>query len=280
MTGWNAALAQAARDLAAAGVPGAMRDARLILAHVLRLAPDRIILHLNDTPQAVDLERFFVLVAARAARRPLSHLTGRRMFWGREFTVTPDVLDPRPETEVLVAEALAGPVSRVLDLGTGSGCILLSVLADRPGAAGLGVDLSSAALAVARGNASRLGLADRAGFLQSDWWGAVRGRFDLILSNPPYIAASEMAALSPEVRDHEPHLALTPGGDGLAAYRAIASGAAAHLAPGGRLAVETGPTQGAAVAALFAQAGLTALRILPDLDGRDRVVAARAPGGA
>lgn len=280
MTGWNAALAQAARDLAAAGVPGAMRDARLLLAHVLGLPPDRLILHVNDAPQPDDLERFSALVSARAARRPLSHLTGRRLFWGREFIVTPDVLDPRPETETLVAHALTAPFSRVLDLGTGSGCILLSVLAETPRATGLGIDLSPAALGVAQGNARRLDLADRALFLQSDWWGAVTGRFDLILSNPPYIAQAEMADLSPEVRDHEPHMALTPGGDGLGAYGAIAAGALAHLAPGGRLMVEIGPTQAAAVAAIFARAGLTGLRILPDMDGRDRVVSAMAPGDA
>jgi release factor glutamine methyltransferase len=280
VTGWNTPLAQAARDLAAAGVPGAMRDARLLLAHVLGLPSDRITFHLNDAPQEFDLQRFFALVSARAERRPLSHLTGRRLFWGREFQVTPDVLDPRPETETLVAEALSAPFSRVLDLGTGSGCILLSVLADAPGVTGLGIDLSPAALMVAKGNAGRLGLADRTRFAQSDWWGGVTGRFDLILSNPPYIAQDEMAALSPEVRDHEPHLALTPGGDGLAAYRTIAAGAMAHLSACGRLMVEIGPTQGAAVAGMFAQAGLTDLRILPDMDGRDRVVAAKAPGDA
>jgi release factor glutamine methyltransferase len=279
VTGWNGPLAQAARDLAAAGVPGAMRDARLILAHVLGLPQDRVTLHLNDAPQAHHLERFSALVTARAGRRPLSHLTGRRWFWGREFAVTPDVLDPRPETETLVAEALTHRFGRVLDLGTGSGCILLSVLADRPDATGLGIDLSPAALAVAQDNARRLGVADRAGFALSDWWAAVTGQFDLILSNPPYIAAAEMPDLAPEVRDFEPRMALTPGGDGLDAYRAIAAGARGHLAPGGRLVVEIGPTQGAAVAAMLAGAGLRDPRILPDMDGRDRVVSAQAPVG-
>jgi release factor glutamine methyltransferase len=277
VTGWNGPLAQAARDLAAAGVPGAMRDARILLAHVLAVPVDRLILHLNDAPQEYEIARFSAIVSARAARRPLSHLTGRRLFWGREFAVTPDVLDPRPETETLVAEALAAPFTRVLDLGTGSGCILLSVLADSPDATGLGVDLSPAALSVAQDNARRLGLSDRAAFAPSNWWGAVAGRFDLILSNPPYIAAAEMAALSAEVRDHEPRMALTPEGDGLDAYRAIAAGAIAHLAPGGRLMVEIGPTQRASVAEIFTLAGLTGLRVLPDLDGRDRVVIAAPP---
>jgi release factor glutamine methyltransferase len=143
-------------------------------------------------------------------------------------------------------------------------------------ATGLGSDIHPATLAVAQDNALRLHLAERAMFALSDWFADIPDRFDLILSNPPYIAAAEMAALSPEVR-HEPERALTPGGDGLDAYRAIARGALAHLAPQGRLIVEIGPTQGRTVADLFAAAGLTDLRILPDFDGRDRVVTARAP---
>ena len=154
------------------------------------------------------------------------------------------------------------------------------MLAETGQASGLGVDLSPAALGVAESNARALGLLDRARFAASDWFAAVTGRFDLIVSNPPYIAAAEMAALAPEVRDHEPRLALTDGADGLTAYRAIAAGAVAALAPGGRLIVEIGPTQGAAVAGMFAAAGLAEVRVLRDMDGRDRVVAAllrRAP---
>lgn len=260
--------------LAAAGVEDPLRDARLLLAEAAGLAAGRLSLHLADplTPEAA--LRFEAAVAARESRRPVSQILGRRLFWGREFRVTPAVLDPRPETEILVAAALAEPFSRVLDLGTGSGAILLSLLADRPGARGLGVDLSPAALEVARGNAAALGVA--AGFAPSDWFGAVRGRFDLIVSNPPYIAEAEMPGLAPEVL-FEPRLALTPGGDGLDAYRAIAAGARRHLAPGGRLLVEIGPTQADAVAALMVRAGLTEVRTLHDMDGRDRIVGARAP---
>lgn len=273
---WQPALRAAADRLSAAGVPDAMRDARLLLAHVLGIGSDRLTLHLRDVPQAEQLERFHTLVAARAARAPLSHLTGQRLFWGRPFRVTPDVLDPRPETETLVALALAEPFARVLDLGTGSGAILLSLLAERPAATGTGADVSPAALAVARGNAQALGVAARADFVLSDWCAQISGTYDLIVSNPPYIALDEMAALSPEVREHEPHLALTDGGDGLAAYRAIAAQAPAHLSPGGRLLVEIGASQGLAVAAILASAGLGQVTIHPDLDGRDRVVAARA----
>jgi release factor glutamine methyltransferase len=192
--------------------------------------------------------------------------------------VTPDTLDPRPETETLVAAALERPFWRMLDLGTGTGAILLACLKGMPVAQGLGTDVSEAALAVAQGNAAALGLDRRTHFRRADWFRGVTGRYDLIVSNPPYIAADEMSGLAPEVRDWEPHLALTPGGDGLDAYRAIARGAPARLIAGGRLMVEIGPTQGRAVAALLAAQGMEAIRVLPDMDGRDRVVAAVMPG--
>jgi len=280
MTTLRAALAAALARLAVAGVPDPARDARVLLAHAAGIAADRLSLHMDDALPPDAAARFDVALTARAARQPVAQITGGRDFWRHRFIVTPDVLDPRPETETLVAEALRAPFARLLDLGTGSGAILLSLLAERPAATGLGTDLSPAALGVARRNAQALGLADRAAFALSDWFADVAGRFDLIVSNPPYIAAAEMPGLAPEVRDWEPRLALTPrddpGGDGLAAYRAIALRAPAHLAPGGRLMVEIGPTQGAAVAALFTGAGLTDVAVLPDLDGRDRVVRARA----
>ncbi len=276
MTGAEAFRAATAR-LTEAGLPDPARDARLLLAHAMGLTPDRVMLALHDPlpPEAAaSLEQ---ALAARLARQPVSQITGRRQFWGRWFRVTPDVLDPRPETETLIAAALESPFSRVIDLGTGSGAILVTLLAERPEATGLGTDLSPPALDVARGNAATHGIAARAAFRSADWWQGVEGRFDLIVSNPPYIAAAEMAGLSPEVRDWEPHLALTPGGDGLDAYRALAVGAAAHLAPGGRLFFEIGPSQGAAVAALLAAGGLPGARVLKDFDGRDRVVAVHAP---
>lgn len=273
----SAALRAAIARLTSAGVDDPACDARRLMEHAAGIAPGMLSVRLVDGLQEGALAAFDALVARRAAREPVSHLTGRRAFWGRDFIVTPDVLDPRPDTEALVAEALSAPFSRVLDLGTGSGCILLTLLAERPAAAGTGVDLSAAALAVARRNAAALGVAARAELRASDWFAAVPGRFDLIVSNPPYIAAAEMPALAPEVRDHEPGMALTDGADGLTAYRAIAAGAPEHLTPGGRLLLEIGWTQGVAVAALLRQAGLSDVRVLPDLDGRDRVVAARAP---
>jgi release factor glutamine methyltransferase len=228
----------------------------------------------EDLPPEAEA-RLEAALAARLARQPVAQIRGWRHFWNHRFTVTPDVLDPRPETETLVAHALEVPFARVLDLGTGSGAILISLLAGRPGATGVGVDLSGAALDVARANAQSIGVA--ATFLQSDWFAAVTGRFDLIVANPPYIAEVEMAALAPEVRDWEPHLALTPGGDGLGAYRAITGGVGTHLSPGGRLLVEIGPSQGDAVQAMFRAAGLCDVAILTDLDGRDRVVRGLAP---
>lgn len=275
MTG-NEALRAAIPRLAAAGVPDAPRDARALLSHAAGIAPDRLTLHLHD-PLAPDaIAAFDAAITRRSLREPVSHITGTRLFWGSSFRVTPDTLDPRPETEALVAEALSQPFTKLLDLGTGTGCILISCLAGMPIATGTGTDIHQPTLAVAQENAATLGLAARARFVLSDWFSSVTGRYDLIVSNPPYIAENEMPALAPELA-HEPRRALTPGGDGLAAYRAIARGASSRLMPGGRLLVEIGPTQATAVTALFAAQGLAAIRVLPDLDGRDRVIAATKP---
>ena len=271
MTG-SAALAAASRRLSAAGVPEPGGDARRLLAHALGVAPGRLTLILPDPLTPAVAAGFDELVARRAGRVPVSQLTGSRVFWGRDFRVTPAVLDPRPETEVLVAEALAGSFARVLDLGTGSGCILVTLLAETPGAVGQGIDLSPDALAVAEENARRHGVADRAAFVVSDWFAAVVGVFDLIVANPPYIAAAEMAGLAPEVRDHEPRLALTDGADGLSAFRDILRAAPGYLTATGRILFETGAGQGEAVAGLARAAGFVGPRILRDLDGRDRVV--------
>lgn len=263
--------------LSEGGIDGAGREARLILSHVLDTTPDRMSLIARDTLTPDRLDRALGLAARRAGGTPMSHILGHRDFWGRRFEVTADVLDPRPETETLIAAALAVPFTSVLDLGTGSGCILLTLLAERPAARGMGADLSDAALAVAGRNADALGVADRATLIRSDWFAAISGRFDLIVSNPPYIAAAEMPDLAPEL-SFEPRMALTDEGDGLTAYRAITAGAGAHLTPGGWLMVEIGWQQGAAVADLFRRAGLTGVQILPDLDGRDRVVCGQHPG--
>ena len=273
------ALRRAVPLLREAGIEDAARDARVLLAHALGIGHDRLTLKLQDDmtpPQEAD---YNAALQSRIARQPVAQITGRRLFWGLSFRVTRDTLDPRPETETLVAEALSEPFLKLLDLGTGTGCILLSCLKGMPLARGLGTDISDAALEVAMGNTRDLGLEARARFRKSDWLTSVTGAYDLIVSNPPYIAADEMPTLAPEVRDWEPHLALSPGGDGLDACRAITRGAGARLMPGGRLLVEIGPTQGPAVSALFAEAGLEQIRVLPDMDGRDRVVAGVKPAG-
>ena len=273
----NQALRAAIPQLRDANIPDPARDARLLLAHAMNIPSDRLTLHLTDTLTAASATHFTTMITARLTHQPIAQIIGNRLFWGRKFTVTKDTLDPRPETETLIVEALKSPADTILDLGTGTGIILLTLLSEWPNAIGMGTDISPAALAVAQTNAQALNLAPRATLTQSNWFDAIPNRYDLITSNPPYIAAHEMQHLSADVLNHEPHIALTPGGDGLDAYRAIAAGAAARLNAKGRLIVEIGPTQGVAVCALFADAGLFAPNITKDFDGRDRVVTASHP---
>ncbi|MCA0043696.1 peptide chain release factor N(5)-glutamine methyltransferase [Celeribacter litoreus] len=272
----QAALIAGTKVLAEAGIDGAPRDARLLMAHVFGIEPGRLTLVMPDPISVENVGAFNDAIARRATREPVSHILGFREFYGRRFKVTGDVLDPRPETEILISEALERPFRSVLDLGTGSGAILVTLLAEQALAKGMGTDISEAALAVARENADALGVGPRARFVPSDWWNAIEGEFDLIVSNPPYIALSEMPDLTPEL-GYEPRMALTDEADGLTAYRAIAEKARHFLAPRGRLIVEIGPTQGAAVADLFLEQGLKGVRVISDLDGRDRVVRAQVP---
>jgi release factor glutamine methyltransferase len=262
------------KTLAERGIPDPAREARLVLAHVMLQEPGRLTVLANDPLAAADMERAQGLVARRVSGEPMSHLLGYRDFFGRRFAVDPRVLDPRPETETLIVSALAEPFSRVLDLGTGSGAIALTLLAERLVARGVATDFDSGALEVARANAKSLGLSERVSFVQADWFDGIEGQFDLIVSNPPYIALDEMPLLQVELM-HEPRHALTDEADGLTAYRQIAGGAGAHLAQGGRILVEIGPTQAKAVSALFAASGFAGIEVIPDLDGRDRVVLAR-----
>lgn len=260
--------------LRAAGLDDPLRDARLLMAHALEIPAGRLTLALHDPLPPGAEARFLALIAEREDRRPVSQLLGGREFYGRRFAVSEAVLDPRPETEMLVAAALDLPFARFLDLGTGSGAILLSLLAERPEAQGLGVDSSAPALEVARANAAALGVDKRAELRLSDWFSQVDGEFDLILSNPPYVTEAEYEALDPGLRKWEPRAALTPGGDGLDAYRAIAAGLPCFLRPGGRVLLEIGPAQAASVSGLLSAAGLAEIAVHRDLDGRDRVVSA------
>ena len=263
--------------LGEAGVETAPLDARLLVAAALALPPDTL-RFAADRPLAADeLARAEALLARRAAREPVSRILGRREFWSLEFRVTPEVLDPRPDSETLIETALAlfpnraAPL-RVLDLGAGSGCLLLAVLYEYPNATGLGIDAAEKALDVARGNAIRLGLAGRGRFVLGDWGRDLAERFDLVLCNPPYIADSERAALSPEVARHDPPAALFAGPDGLDAYRAILPDLARLLVPAGRALIEIGATQGAAVASIALSAGLDVAAINRDLAGRERCI--------
>ena len=271
------AMASAAARLRAAGVADPARDARVLLAHAAKIEASRVTLIAPEELAEDVAARYEQLISLRVIRVPVSHLIGEREFFGRRFKVSGDVLDPRPETESLIEVALSQPFTRVLDLGTGSGCILVTLLAEREGALGLGVDLSEAACLQASANAVLHRVEARCDIRQSNWFSAVEGQFDLIVSNPPYIALVEMEDLSDEVLNHEPHLALTDGGDGLSCYRAIASGVSDFLAPGGRVLAEIGPTQSEAVAGFFQEAGLEHVCVVQDLDGRDRVVLGAKP---
>lgn len=272
----SAEIATGARTLARFGIEGGARDARVLMAAALGVEVGRLTLHMQDIPTEQHISKFRDNIRRRIDGAPVSHIIGRRLFYGRDFIVTPDVLDPRGDTETLIEAALAVPFSKVLDLGTGSGCILVTLLAERAGATGMGADISPRALAVARRNAQAHAVDGRCRFEESNWFEAVGGTYDLIVSNPPYIALEEMAGLSAEVLQ-EPRMALTDGGDGLSCYRIITAGAPVHLAAGGWLMAEIGPTQGAAVAAMFCAAGLAKVAIHPDLDGRDRVVLGQKP---
>jgi release factor glutamine methyltransferase len=269
------AKSEAVARLIAAATEGAGRDAERILAAVLGVEPGRLRIMDDRELTEAEIVHLWRGIEARARRQPVAQITGFRDFYAHRFKVTRDTLDPRPETEALVEAALALPWASVLDMGTGTGAILISLLAARPGSSGMATDISEAALDVARENAHLIGVTAR--FARSDWFEGVSQRFDLIVSNPPYIALEEMAELSLDVRDWEPHSALTDGADGLTAYRAIAAGAADHLTRDGHVLVEIGHRQGADVAAIFRAAGAES-QILPDLDGRDRVVMARFPG--
>ncbi|HEU4704536.1 MAG TPA: peptide chain release factor N(5)-glutamine methyltransferase, partial [Sphingomicrobium sp.] len=269
MSGIAGALGKAARRLA--GVSDTpLLDCELLLAHALGVDRERLLL----APPSEIPGAFEALLERREAGEPVAYILGTRAFWTIELEVTPDVLIPRPDSETLLDSAVehfrgtAGP-ARILDLGTGSGALLLAALDQWRQATGLGIDRSAAALAVAKRNAERLGLSDRAGFRRGDWGEGLDERFDLILCNPPYVAVS--ARLGPGVAEHEPHEALFAGGDGLDALRALAPQLARLLAGGGLAAVEIGFDQAASAAGLLARDGLSA-RLARDLAARPRAL--------
>jgi release factor glutamine methyltransferase len=275
------------RALVQAGVDSSRLDAQVLLAAVLNVPRETVF----GTPERVltdgQFTAFAKMVSRRSARQPVSQIVGRREFWGRDFRVTRQTLTPRPDSETLIEAVLSfwrgfrhpaagGDPPRVLDLGAGSGCLLLTLLAEIPGARGVGVEISEAALEVARDNAARLGLEDRAQLVQGDWCSALPrdSRFDIVVANPPYIAESDWDTLAPEVAEYEPGVALRGGADGLDAYRAIAPQALRVLAPGGIAAFEVGIGQAPDVGRILSDAGLRARETHKDLAGVERCVLA------
>ncbi len=274
---------RAAARLAAAGIDSAALDARILVGHGLGLDRDRLLIDSNRAVAPDDLARVDALIDRRAAREPVSRILGHREFWSLEFALTPETLDPRPDSETVIEAALAtapsGPLA-ILDLGTGSGCLLLALLTERPDAEGVGVDASEGAIQAASANARHLKLSARARFVVADWSRNLTERlesrrFDLIVANPPYIPEGDIAGLEPEVSRFDPLAALTGGADGLDAYRCLAPRMPELLSPGGVVVFEVGIGQAAAVADLLAKAGLHPLGTRTDLGGIERCVIAR-----
>jgi release factor glutamine methyltransferase len=270
---------EAAERLVKAGVDGARLDARLLVAHGLGRDPGWLIGHPEAMLTIDQLSEIAALVRRREAREPLAYILGVKEFWSLEFKVSPATLIPRPETETLVDVVLARMAERdaalrVLDLGTGSGCILLSILHERPNANGVGIDQRAAALDIARRNAATHGLSARSKFLEGDWWSALgvgeSAGFDVVISNPPYITEAEMHELAPEIIEFEPHGALQAGVDGLDCYRQILPGLIGRLRPGGLFVGEIGYRQGDEALQLARDNGLEKLEIAADVAGLPR----------
>jgi release factor glutamine methyltransferase len=272
-----------ARLLREARIAAPELDVRLLLCHAAGLTHEAYVAGINDALAPDAAARFGACVARRLAGEPVSRIVGVREFYGRPFRIDASTLDPRPDTETLIEAALdlAGGEAplRLLDLGTGSGCILVTLLAELPRAGGVGIDKSLPALELARANAESLGVGDRARFIAGDWLEAVQDTFDLVVANPPYLSAADMAGLSNAVGVHDPKDALYGGTDGLVAYRRIVPRLLKVLRPGGIALFEIGHTQAEAVSGLLAEAGLI-LEQGPwrDLAGRPRVVGGRARG--
>ena len=283
-TSRGAAQRTLARHLTEAGIEGGVLDARLLLCAALGIDHAGLV---RDTdlplgPAAAD--RLVHYAARRLRREPVARILGRREFWGLSLSITPDVLDPRADTETVV-EAILDTLAarrhadlRLLDLGTGSGALLAALLHACPRAFGIGVDISHAACVVARANLRDLGLSDRGAVVQASWSAALRGPFDVVVANPPYVSTAELAGLDPEVADYDPPLALHGGSDGLDPYRIIVPALSGLLAAGGIVALEGGWDQGAAISAMLKAACLTQVTLRRDLAGHGRVAIGRRAG--
>jgi release factor glutamine methyltransferase len=269
-------LREASRMLEGSGVPDARRDASSLLSFVIGKDRTFLISHAEDQVDDDSLDQLREFVERRATGEPLQYITGVQDFYGREFRVTPDVLIPRPETELLVEVALeVFDGSVICDVGTGSGCIAITLLCEKPGARAVAVDKSAAALEIAKLNAGKLSVADRAVFVVSDCFDALdrsEHQFDLIVSNPPYVSESALAGLQREVRDHEPRVALSPGPDGLSVIHRLLTDAPAFLKPNGHLLMEIGFDQGEKVRNLIDESVWSLLEVRPDLQCIPRIV--------
>ena len=277
----RALLKHAGERLAAGGIETAALDARLLFQAASGLRHEDIVAEPDLALPPEVAARFTVFIERRCGFEPVSRILGTREFYGRSFRVTPDILDPRADTETLIGAALElakgkGPL-RILDLGTGSGAIAVTLLAELPGATAVASDLSAAALAVAKGNAEALGVAGRASFVQANWFEGIGGKFDLIVSNPPYIPLGDIAGLAPDVREFDPSRALDGGPDGLEAYRRIAGGAGSHLPPQGHVVLEIGAGQENAVNNLFKAGGFDRESRHFDLSGHVRCLVFTRP---
>ena len=267
-----------AARLAAAQIEEPQREARLLFAHAVGVAPGKLI-GFSEQPIG-DPSKYFDLVDKRAAHVPYSRIVGKREFWSLDFQLTDDTFDPRPDSEVVVSSALHNipnkfAALRIADMGTGTGCLLLALLSELQNATGVGVDRETATAAVAAANAISLGLQDRADIIVGDWGSSLSGKFDLIVANPPYISTSTIRELAPDVRLHEPILALDGGADGLDAYRAVAPDLVRLLVPEGLAAIEVGVVQAAGVTEILDAVGLTVTSVDPDLSGVDRCIICR-----
>lgn len=280
-----ALLRDTAVALTAAGIDNVRFEARLLLSHATGLTIEQLIPRGPDAAPAAAAATLRELTARRVRREPMAYILGEREFWGLPFKVSPAVLVPRPDSETVIETVLdllpdRSRKLRILDLGLGSGCLLLTLLREYPQATGVGIDASEAALAVAQANAEALGVAPRARLATGDWRQAgwtdrLEGPFDLLVSNPPYIESVAVEGLMPEVARHEPRLALDGGADGLAAYRIIAAALPALVVPGGWAIVEVGEGQAPEIASLFAAEGLVPRPSRKDLGGIERVVPAQ-----
>ena len=279
MSAWTTAR----HALEAAGLESPVIDARLLVEAAAEATRAQIVTDPQRPLTQGQSETLEAMLRRRLNREPVSQILGAKGFWKIMLKVTPDVLTPRPETETILDVVLPAigddPPTRVLDLGVGSGAILLAILAERPLASGLGVDVSAEALAVARENAAALGLADRVEFRQGDWTAGLEGEsFEVVVCNPPYIRSGDIAGLQPEVRDHEPLLALDGGEDGFDAYRTLAEPILRVLKPGGLFALEVGQGQAQAVQNLMGEAGAAQTAVQNDLSAKARVVWGRKKG--